>query len=726
MGLLCLLLLRGLGRGSPFSGGIGTVEGSYFEPLGDSKIILVQAGIIAPGTPPSNDDYFYIYTYGNSSYSDIKHPTATTLYEVVGSAQWSSIDNYILCRYVSNPDAFFVYNLTTGSWNSFQPFGANSDVMRVIKLERHDGLYFIVGDGEYKVFNVVNFTLTDVDDITTKSIVLPENIALVPASRQKSCIWEVNDSKDMLRYENKYHIFALNHHYTNDPANDYPLMLDISSLTPTLQHGINIVGDLTYGTTYLHSYLNYRTDVANAADKMVVSLSNTGTQQSQAIIYDNTTTANYSLYSLGNERRRLTTLINDQVLLSSYSPNGKSVVIDPFLLTSFSFPNPLFASISVAASCENEFRTLMLDSSGTKGYILNDLDRTYETISFTGSLPMGKYHDIIVLEELASSFKQASNFYMMPRETYEAGFPSGHLAVISTTTTGPKGISITGPFTINETVIEFESIQTTTSRTEIGRFTTVGNDDDEFYGSIAVGFDTSLGDSDIFEVHIVGGNSGIIYVKEGVALDFETRSLYTGYITGVDPYVGGSSFVDSFVLTVLNVDEKPTSITLETPSRELSIVGSTSVATFLTNFTVGDSDALGNNNSVSLSGPDPNIFFVVYNNNNNSGQLWLKPGVDFDRAIQNEFRVTLLAAKVGETFTASASFILTIIDNPPIAVSLDYSVTGILENYVIPSNLKLTNFRLIDNDSSYGNYAVLTGPDSSFFSITYDVDTNSG
>ena len=235
-----------------------------------------------------------------------------------------------------------------------------------------------------------------------------------------------------------------------------------------------------------------------------------------------------------------------------------------------------------------------------------------------------------------------------------------------------------------------------------------------------------MGDSDIFEVHIVGGNSGIIYVKEGVALDFETRSLYTGYITGVDPYVGGSSFVDSFVLTVLNVDEKPTSITLETPSRELSIVGSTSVATFLTIFTVGDSDALGNNNSVSLSGPDPNIFFVVYNNNNNSGQLWLKPGVDFDRAIQNEFRVTLLAAKVGETFTASASFILTIIDNPPIAVSLDYSVTGILENYVIPSNLKLTNFRLIDNDSSYGNYAVLTGPDSSFFSITYDVDTNSG
>ena len=715
----------------PFSGGQNNVEGSYFEPLGSDTIILVPQNSQSLG---SNENYFYTYTYGESTYSGVKHPTATGIIEVVGAAQTSTIDDYVLCRYASNTDTIFQYRISTEAWSSLQPFGAGNNVTRVIKLEGNDGLYFVVGSGEYATYNVQN---ADIISVVKKiQVDLPPNIALIPNRVQKNCNFTTNDSDDMASYTNTYHIFALDHHYTSVASTGFPLLLNIVGhqqleepiIRPTIETGVfNLVGSTTYNTTYLHGYLNNRPDITTVADKVVISLANTGTLQNQLWIFDNTTYNLDNVISIENhDRRRVTKLMNDQILWSSYATTGQPIVVDPYTFSQFSFPTPLHASISVAASCPYEYRTLMMDTSGTKGYILNDLDRTYEEISFTGSLPMGKYHDMIVFKELINSISQAYNFYLMPTEIYQTGFPSGNLVSISTTTTGPTLLDFTGPFTINETNISFAESNQTQSRIEIGRFD-ASSADDEFAGVVSVVFDSTRGDPDIFEVDITN-NSGIIYVKEGIALDYETRQSYTGYITGIDPYVGGPGFVGSFVLNVLDVSEKPTAISVSPSTAFIS-----ATQTFGTNFKVADievTDPDNDNtiafNKIELVGPDYHIFTFTFNNADQRGTLSVKAGTVFDIDEQDEFRVRLLVFKNGETdFSAFTEFTLNLVNLPPYSVIISPSTTGINENYVIPSNLKLGDITLLDNDTPENNFIQLIGPDASYFSLNFSNNVGS-
>ena len=720
--------VTGIGPAIPFSGGIGNVEASYFEPLGKNKIILAPQ---ATGVPlSSNDDYFYIYTHGQSTYTGIKHPTQNDLHEVVGAASHSNTDRFILCRYGSDTSRFFRYDTLSATWSTILPFDTGSYITRIAKLERNDGRYLIVGSasGEYAIYNTLANTTVSVAAQGINDVILPASIALIANTQQADCFFNNNlKSENMVSYDSKYHIFALNHHYTgtNVNNNDYPLLLDTANYILTSGE-FNLAGNTGLNTTYLHSYLNYRTDIVTVADKMVISLSNTGTGASEAIIRDNTTHYISNILSTGtDDRRRLTKLVNDQILWSAYSPSGSSIVIDPYHISTYSLPTPLVASISVAASCNTEYRTLMLNASGNKAYILNDLDRTYQEVLFTGNLAMGTYHDIMVFDRLSTSVDQSHNFYLMPTQIYDSGFPKGNLAVLSTTTSSAYGVNLSGAFSINETVISFAPIQTTTGLIAVGYFTL---DDDEFTGGVNIGFDQSLGDGSIFTATITG-QSGTIYVKSGIALDYETKNLYTGYITGIDPYVGGSPFIDSFVMQVLNIDEKPTDIII-TPPDSGTINSNTSTANNvqLATFTITDpDDDAVNVNIVNVAGPDRNKFVVTFNNTNQNGILYLKAGTILDVNIQEEYNITLLASKSGETFSASKDWKLELTDNPPVSVIVSPNIISLPEDYIIPSTgLKLADFILVDNDTNKGNYVELIGTDSSYFTINYDRSVNSG
>ena len=714
----------GIGPSIPFSGGSGNVELSYFEPLGSGSIVLAPRS--DSSSLSSNDNSFYIYTYGDSSYQEVTHPTETGLREVVGAASSDAVgDNYVLCTYTSNNSSVFKYNVSSQSWTSFSPFGG-SKVTRVIKLDHDYGKYLVVGigSGMYSLYDSVSSSLVSITDATaTAGMILPENIALIADNEQATGLFTTSRADNMASSNNRYHIFALDHHYSGS-VSGYPFILDIDDYN-IYSGEFSLSGNTSNDTTYLHGYLNHRPDIITVGDRMAISLSNTGNGLSELIIRDNTTSS-IERFSSAGDKRRLTQLINDQILWSSYSSTGISTVIDPYTLKEYAFPVPLTGSISVAASCNNEYRTLMLDSQGDKAYVLNDLDRTYTTLSFTGSVPMGTYHDVIVFDQLSNAIDQSHSFYLMPTQIYEEGFPTGNLAVISTTAIAATGISISGDFDINETVVSFEPYQTTTGLVEVGTYQIATTN--EFYGVFNVDIGYSSDEDDIFAVSI-SGSSGIIYIRSGIALDYETKNTYFATISGSDIYTASASnFSNTFQLNILDIDEKPTGVVFDPPSsggynHNLSVNTDKAVATF----SVQDPDESGNINIVSIGGADAGIFSTVFDNDTQNGFLYVKSGTVFDIDTKDRYYVTLSAAKSGESPSASGDWVLYLTDNPPIALALTPNSTEIPENYSVPiTGLKLADFTIRDDDTDRDNFVHLIGEDASYFTIDYTLGSDNG
>ena len=495
--------LTGVGQTIPFSGGAGNVENSYFEPLGTGLFILAPQGTGGAGTA-SNDDYLYTYQYGASSYSGIKHPTETGLVEVVGAHSRSSYNNYIVCRFASDPTRIYRYNTITQIWNTQQPFGGAGVVNRVARLDYNNGKYLIVGTGtgEFKIYDAVadtmSSTLTD-NSTGGTARVLPAKISVIPTLRQEDCYWDVQNSEDMVVHSGKYHILATDHHYSG--TSDYPLLLNLNS--SSLESGeFTLSGNVTSGTTYLHSYLNYRADAITVADKVAISLCSTGNDASQLVIRDNSSLSTNSVHA-AQGRRRLSKLVNDQVLWASSHATGVSAVIDPFNMLSYSLLYDITGNIETTYSCPAEFKTLLLENGGQKAHILNDLDRQYDTHSFTGSLNMGNYHDIIAFDRLSTTVNQSHNFYLMPSTISSSTFPENQLIALSTNTVSATGITWdngSGVFSINETVVAGNATQTTTGLIPLGGFTFAN--DDEFLGYNQLVIETGSVASGTFSVVI--------------------------------------------------------------------------------------------------------------------------------------------------------------------------------------------------------------------------------
>jgi hypothetical protein len=258
----------GIGPQIPFSGGSGNVELSYFERLGvgtntdgNEVVIICPQGT---GILTSNDDYFYLYTKGSSSYSGIKHPTETGLSEVAGNNH-NYFQDHILCRYASNPSLVFIYDTSTSSWSSIQPFDPSSEIIRIIDVEDLNA-HFILGSasGEYALFTNSQSLHLLADSGIPNGGILPANIAIIPNKVQSSCLFDTGQTRTF-----SWHIFALNHHYTG--SSEYPLSLySFGGQTPlAITSGeLSITGNVSSGTTYLNSYLNYKTDIMSISDRL--------------------------------------------------------------------------------------------------------------------------------------------------------------------------------------------------------------------------------------------------------------------------------------------------------------------------------------------------------------------------------------------------------------------------------------------------------------------------
>ena len=187
---------------------------------------------------------------------------------------------------------------------------------------------------------------------------------------------------------------------------------------------------------------------------------------------------------------------------------------------------------------------------------------------------------------------------------------------------------------------------------------------------------------------IVGGN---LRLKAGESLDHEVDNGMTLSVTATD--VGGLSLSQDFTITVNNVNESPTDITLN-----YLRINENSVAGTIGTVTVADPD-LGDSHTYLLS---DNRFEIVGN------QLKLKAGEVLDHEVEDEVHLTITAtdvagASVGVDFTISVDDL----NESPYAISLD--------NLVVDENAVNANIGSISStDHDDGDTVTYTVSDNRF------------
>ncbi len=226
-------------------------------------------------------------------------------------------------------------------------------------------------------------------------------------------------------------------------------------------------------------------------------------------------------------------------------------------------------------------------------------------------------------------------------------------------------------------------------------------------------------DADKFEIVDTGGNFEL-HLKAGVTLDHETDGQFDVTVEVDDAAVGGTPDASqSFSLSVTDVNEAPTAVTLDNQVTSIAENTDTSSSTKVADISVTD-DALGTND-LSLTGADADKFEIV--DNGGSFELHLKAGVTLDHEADGQFDVTVEVddASVGGTPDASQGFSLSVTDvnESPTAVTLDNQVTSIAENADTSSSTKVADISVTD-DALGTNDLSLTGADADKFEI---VDT---
>jgi Ca2+-binding RTX toxin-like protein len=207
--------------------------------------------------------------------------------------------------------------------------------------------------------------------------------------------------------------------------------------------------------------------------------------------------------------------------------------------------------------------------------------------------------------------------------------------------------------------------------------------------------------------------SNELRLKAGTVLDFEAKSIYNVTVEVNDAAVGGAvDASQAFALTLTDVNEAPTAVTLQNTTTSLAENTSTATAIKLADISVTD-DALGTN-VLSLSGTDAAFFEIV------SNELRLKAGTVLDFEAKSTYNVTVEVndGAVGGAVDASQAFALTLTDvnEAPTAVTLQNTTTSLAENTSTATAIKLADISVTD-DALGTNVLSLSGTDAAFFEI---------
>jgi autotransporter-associated beta strand protein len=178
-------------------------------------------------------------------------------------------------------------------------------------------------------------------------------------------------------------------------------------------------------------------------------------------------------------------------------------------------------------------------------------------------------------------------------------------------------------------------------------------------------FTTDLDSSNTFTYTLVAGTGSTDNAAFNIAgnqlratasLNFEAKSSYSVRVRGTDQ--GGLFIEKQFTIAVTDVNEAPHGVVLYRSSLSVPESLRPTVALPLAAVTVID-DVIGTY-SLSLQGSDAMHFAL------SDGQLWLKPGIDFDYGVKSQYTVTVSArdASLPGIAPVTASFVLEITNDP--------------------------------------------------------------
>lgn len=239
--------------------------------------------------------------------------------------------------------------------------------------------------------------------------------------------------------------------------------------------------------------------------------------------------------------------------------------------------------------------------------------------------------------------------------------------------------------------------------------------------STAIGTLTTTDDNpfDTFTYTLVSGSgsvnngsfqiSGDQLLTNGV-FNFEVKSSYSIRVRTTDD--SGRFFDQPFTITITNVNEAPTVVSLQNTTTSLPENTSTASAVQVADIVITD-DALGTN-TISLSGTDAASFEVV------GTALRLKSGTVLKFEIKPSYTVTVNVddTSVGTNPDATTTFTLTITDvnEAPTAVSLQNTTTSLPENTSTVAAIHVADV-VITDDALGTNTISLSGTDAASFEV---------
>ncbi len=204
--------------------------------------------------------------------------------------------------------------------------------------------------------------------------------------------------------------------------------------------------------------------------------------------------------------------------------------------------------------------------------------------------------------------------------------------------------------------------------------------------------------------------SGQLKLKAGEALDYEVDGANVSLtITVTDP--DNQSYSETFDITVNDVNEAPTAVSLTNVVSDLDEDADTSSRRKIADIVVTD-DALGTN-TLSLSGTDAASFEI------DGTELYLKANTSLDYESKSQFDVTVVVddTSVGSTPDATTTHSLAINDvNEAPTVSLTNVVSDLDEDADTSSRRKIADI-VVTDDALGTNTLSLSGTDAGSFEI---------
>jgi ELWxxDGT repeat protein/autotransporter-associated beta strand protein len=305
---------------------------------------------------------------------------------------------------------------------------------------------------------------------------------------------------------------------------------------------------------------------------------------------------------------------------------------------------------------------------------------TTTSIELDPSQSTGGYPESFV-EYGGKTFFSADNGTNGRRLWVTNGLPSGTAMVSGTTAASPTDLTVTtaGVFFIatdgsngqelwlyRDNRAPTDIAISATSITEnagvngaIGSLSTVDPDAGDTFTYTLV---TGAGSTDNAAFNISGNQ-----LRANGSFDYEARNSYSIRIRSTDR--GGLSMEKTFTISVTNSNDPPSALVLSRLSVNVPESVRPTIPLPLATVSVID-DGMGLN-TLSLSGDDASFFSVA------DGQLWLRPGVDFDYGVKNRYSVVVTGRDATLTGSSPVSTMFTlIIENEPAYHGREYIETA--------------------------------------------------